>query len=323
MPACARFPRLLLALTIPLLLASAVHAERGLTRDFDLEPGGRLSVEASAVSIKVVASEREGIHLELLRGSDSETEILEDYEVVLAAQDDGLAVEIKRRRGWAPRLWATSLDLHVELPRPYDATIKTSGGEIRVDGLLGDLRAETSGGQLDLGLVEGDVVGRTSGGKILLAESTGSVDLRTSGGGIRVGRVQGAFQAHTSGGSIEARQVGGTATASTSGGSIDLGEVGGAIQADTSGGGIRARLIGQPVVASKLSTSGGSVVLHIDPSLALDLEARASGGRVDADRLTLELLDSDGRRLRGRMNGGGPKVVARSSGGGVRLVAER
>jgi hypothetical protein len=44
---------------------------------------------------------------------------------------------------------------------------------------------------------------------------------------------------------------------------------------------------------------------------------------VDADRLELQILDSNGGRLHGRMNGGGPKVVARSSGGGVRLVADR
>ena len=64
---------------------------------------------------------------------------------------------------------------------------------------------------------------------------------------------------------------------------LDVGEVQGAIEAKTSGGRISARITEQPSADSKLTTSGGSVTVYLNPSIAVALDVRTSGGRVHND----------------------------------------
>lgn len=144
-----------------------------------------------------------------------------------------------------------------------------------------------------------------------------NVDLKTGGGSIDLSDLKGTVEANTSGGSITLGRIEGDVDVQTSGGAIRVDEVAGNIDAYTSGGSINAKITKQPSDDCRLRTSGGSVTVHLAPQIAVDLDAGTSGGRVKSE------FDVDGRvkkqRIRGTINGGGPKLELKTSGGSVRI----
>jgi len=73
----------------------------------------------------------------------------------------------------------------------------------------------------------------------------------------------------------------------------------------------------QPQGDSRLTTSGGSVTAYLEASIAVDLSASTSGGRVHSQ------FDINGsvskKRIDGEVNGGGPRLVLKTSGGSVNI----
>ena len=112
---------------------------------------------------------------------------------------------------------------------------------------------------------------------------------------------------------------GGDLYAHTSGGSITIDEAAGTIDAETSGGSIHARMSQQPRADSRLSTSGGSIILSVAGGVGVDLDAHTSGGDVESDIPITVLGRQSDSELSGKINGGGPRLVLRSSGGGIHV----
>ena len=74
-----------------------------------------------------------------------------------------------------------------------------------------------------------------------------------------------------------------------------------------------------------LSTSGGEVKATVGSSVGLHLEARPSGGDVNASGLTIR-IDQGGpgkSTLTGDVNGGGPVLRLRSSGGDIDVISRK
>ncbi|MDO6695812.1 hypothetical protein Q4574_21125 [Aliiglaciecola sp. 3_MG-2023] len=73
----------------------------------------------------------------------------------------------------------------------------------------------------------------------------------------------------------------------------------------------------QPNKDAELSTSGGSITAYLLDTLAIDIDASTSGGRVRSE------FDVDGRvkkqSIRGEINGGGPTLELHTSGGSVSI----
>lgn len=280
--------------TALLFCSISVHADT-ISRSFDVGAGGALEMRTDTGSIDV-STGGDSVEIRVVRaGRDGE-----ELELDFSQRGDRVIVRGEwptehRHRGHSARV-----RYEITVPQQFDLELQTSGGSITVDDLDGVLEADTSGGSLDFGMIQGEVDAHTSGGSIELEGGGAGVRLDTSGGSIRVGEVVGDLKATTSGGSIR----------------ID--GVGGRVEASTSGGSVKARLTSQPTQDCSLSTSGGTVTLYIDPALALDIDARSSSGGVRSD-LAIDGQTSDKRRLRGSINGGGPKMRLHSSGGGVRI----
>ena len=158
--------------------------------------------------------------------------------------------------------------------------------------------------------------GRTAGGRIHLDAAT-STDLVTAGGSITIGEVDGPVRARTSGGSIHVER-GSAVDARTAGGSIQVEHATGSVDAETSGGSVRVTFDAAPLRDSRLSTSGGSVMVTVPETAAFNLNAR--GGRVTSDLPVAGNARSASRgRLEGTVNGGGPEFALRSTGGSVSI----
>ena len=123
----------------------------------------------------------------------------------------------------------------------------------------------------------------------------------------------------TENGGIGLYDVNATVAAATTNGGVRGTNVSGAVSAHVVNGGIvmdMARAAG-PI---DLETVNGSIRLDIAPDLNANIEAEAVNGVVSPDDgLKVETLHRSHTRIAGKLNGGGPRISARTVNGGVRL----
>jgi DUF4097 and DUF4098 domain-containing protein YvlB len=316
-----------LAAVLGLVSISAAHAaiESPIHRNFNVRPGGTIIIDADVGDIKV-NSGAGNVSVDVIRKARTSDrsraeEIFKDYDLTFAQEGNNVRVHARYNHPTSWFHFNTDLDVHfaVSIPSQYNVDLTTSGGDITVSDLAGQVRAKTSGGDIALGHINGLVDAHTSGGNVSMSGSHAEAVLSTSGGDIKVGDAAGVLNVKTSGGSIDIRHAGSDLKAHTSGGSIDIGDAGGAIDASSSGGSIKARLSRQPHADSKLSTSGGGITIFVAPNLGLDIDAHTSGGDVASNIPVTILGKQEDSSLNGKFNGGGPRLVLRSSGGDIRL----
>ena len=316
-----------LAAVLGLVSISAARAaiDSPIHRNFNVRPGGTITIDADIGDIKVTSGAA-NVSVDVIRRARTSSrshadELFKDLDVSFAQEGNDVRIRSRYNHPTSWFHWNTDLDVHyvVNVPSQYNVDLTTSGGDITVSDLNGQVRAKTSGGEVSLGRINGLVDAHTSGGDVSMAGSHANAMLSTSGGDIKVGDAAGSLSVKTSGGSIDIRRAGSDVKAYTSGGSIEIGDAGGVIDATSSGGSIRARLSRQPHGDSKLSTSGGGITVSLAPNVALDIDAHTSGGDVASDVPLTILGKQNDSSLNGKLNGGGPKLVLRSSGGDIRL----
>jgi DUF4097 and DUF4098 domain-containing protein YvlB len=150
----------------------------------------------------------------------------------------------------------------------------TSGGDLKFSSVSGPVKASTSGGDIDLVDIFGEGTFSTSGGDITLRNATNRVRVSTSGGSINVASVSAELNANTSGGNIDIRDISGDCSVSTSGGDIDLNDIKGSLKANTSGGDISGSNFDKKI---HVNTSGGDINLN---NLKAAVSGNTSGGDV-------------------------------------------
>jgi hypothetical protein len=70
----------------------------------------------------------------------------------------------------------------------------------------------------------------------------------------------------------------------------------------------------------ELGCTNGGINLRLPRDSKATLEARITNGGIAADGLDLELTgQASRRRLEGRLNGGGPRIVLAGTNGGIRI----
>jgi len=110
-------------------------------------------------------------------------------------------------------------------------------------------------------------------------------------------------------------------SAKNSGGAVHLGEIHGDVVAQTSSGSIIVGFGLQPQADSQLEVSGGDINVALPRGVAIDLAAESSGGKVISAipiTMTVSGVPKPGV-LRGKINGGGPRLNLRTSSGDIRL----
>lgn len=318
--------RALVIFTLLLPVAAFAGVRDDINRSFDAKSGGKLVLDADFGDIDIRTQAGSKVDVRVVReaktSSDSKArELFDDYEVTF--NQSGEVIEIRAETRHSTWNWSNGLNVRFEItvPSHFSLDLETSGGDIKIADLRGDVEAATSGGDLTLGRVDGVVRVHTSGGDVSLMDVTGDVVAKTSGGDVKVGRVGGRVEAKTSGGDIEVRGAAADLEVSTSGGDIELFDIEGAVRAGTSGGSITARLTKTPAEACKLSTSGGSIDLYLSPGVGLQIDASSLGGHVSAD-VPVTITEMDGKsRISGSINGGGATMTMRTSSGSIRIRA--
>ena len=298
-----------------LLAAPAVlqaDIKRTVEKTFTVQPGGNLKVQTSGGDIKVLTGTGNEVRVTALEQihADSESkadELLKDLALTMEQDGANVTATAKYNKsgvGWHWGSWPpVTVSFTIVVPARFNVDLSTSGGNVALESISGHARLRTSGGDLKIDRVDGEVDGSTSGGNVNLHEGTANVKLSTSGGDINVDK------------------AGGEAELSTSGGNISIKSVLGRLNASTSGGDIHANIEGALKGDCKLTTSGGQVVVNVDKNAAFDLKSHTSGGDVDAAGLTIAIEQGGLRKssLAGKVNGGGPLLYLGSSGGDIRI----
>ena len=153
------------------------------------------------------------------------------------------------------------------------AKLRTSGGDIRLTNCSGDVDVSTSGGNIAVGDIGKTLNARTAGGDIDVGNVGGEATISTAGGEIRVGKVTGSVTVKTAGGDIVLKGGSGLIRAKTAGGDINMTDLTGSVEAGTAGGDVRAELRPSGKGRSRLSSSGGDVILFLPANAKANIDA--------------------------------------------------
>jgi hypothetical protein len=270
-------------------------------KQFTVSEGGELIVEADAGTIKIDSWNKNEVSVVVeVEGTDSRAE---KYQVEFKQEGNIISVIGKVRDKSFLKWHVGNLEVYytIQVPKKFNTTVNTSGGNVDASDLIGKVDYETSGGSISVGKIEGETIVSTSGGNLDVRDVIGNVDAETSGGNVMCENIVGNVNGHTSGGNVEIHSVDGRVKAGTSGGSI-------VIRVSGENKGIEAE------------TSGGDIDLFVKESFKADIDAETSGGSVDCDlpvTVRGKVKDSE---LHGKMNGGGNHVRLGTSGGSIRIA---
>jgi len=147
------------------------------------------------------------------------------------------------------------------------------------------------------------------------------VDVRTSDGRIEANDLSGDLRLHSGDGHITGHNLSGTLNAETSDGHIEIDGRFEQVRLHSGDGHIRLAVSYGSRMAGdwSITTGDGSVTLELPLDLAADLDVHTSDGHIESD-LPVEVQGSLGRdTLRGKLNGGGPRLEIRTSDGSIHL----
>lgn len=316
--------RLASALLFAVLFAPPARAagDYRFAKQLDLAAGGTFSLRTEVGDVYVRGGE--GGQAAVIVTSDR-SDFGELFVTRFEATRPDRVELVVERKSRGPASWFQSFRsqtrIEVTLPASAAAELAASGGRVEVSNLAGAVRAESSGGGLQATDLGGDATLSSSGGRVNAERIRGGLTARSSGGGVEARTIGGAARLESSGGPIEAEDVGGDLEASSSGGGVRIREAKGAVVAGSSGGAVSVGFAADNAKGGRLDSSGGGVTATLDPSVALEIDASASGGHVDSDLPVTVQGKLSRDTLRGKLNGGGALLRLRSSGGSVTIAS--
>jgi hypothetical protein len=274
---------------------------RRYEKQFAVKDGGEIVVDADAGTIKIDSWEKSEVSVVVeVDGSDSRAE---KYNVEFKQEGNTIYVtgKVKDRSFFKWHVGNLEARYTINVPKKFNTTVKTSGGDIESKNLIGKADYTTSGGNIEVEKLEGETIASTSGGNVNVRDIIGNVEAETSGGNVICENIKGNVDGSTSGGDVEANFIDGRVKAGTSGGNVTI-----KVNGDNKG--INAE------------TSGGDIDIFVKEGIGADIDAETTGGSVDCDlpvTVRGKVRDSE---LHGKLNGGGNSIRASTSGGSIRIT---
>ena len=265
-------------------------------KTFNTEPGKTLTVKASAADITVKTADNSEVYVKVLGNKRAE----EKMEFSFDNGSDGVTVTAKRKDhgGWFHFGSGIALRIEVVVPKSYNVNLSSSGGDLVIGNVNGQMRLSTSGGDVSAKNTTGDLSVSTSGGDISVRSNKGSAKLGTSGGDIVCSDFNGSLDAHSSGGDIQLNGGNGEVKASTSGGEITLNYSG-------ENKGINLR------------SSGGDIVINLPSDFNAQAKLYTSGGTIDCGFKGNNAVRISSNKYEADFNKGGNLLYAKTSGGDI------
>ncbi|MFC4777141.1 DUF6677 family protein [Paenibacillus sp. GCM10023252] len=170
------------------------------------------------------------------------------------------------------------------IPPGRSLSIQTGNGIIDVAGaqLQGGLTLEQATGDIRINDVTGEVKAETKSGQITLSRVSGAAVLATTNGSITASSITGSLSGSAANGNIELEQVSGALEAETDNGKIRITDAAGSIKADTLNGGIEisSRAIGGDW---DIDSSVGEIMLSLPESGDYSIYGSVTFGTIKSD----------------------------------------
>jgi hypothetical protein len=301
---------LLIAGVLSGIAICAIASPPGTRDDFEnsfaVKPGGTLNIDADLGNVEIKTGDSGTVRVEFIREFKVSTaaeanELREKIAINMALTGNTVKVTVRLSGDRKDNLRRkVRLDFRIVMPRKFNLELRTAGGAM-VDDLDGSAKARTEGGSLKLGNTTGAVMAKSEGGSVTIGNVGGNLEGRSEGGSATIGRVNGRV------------------IATAEGGSVSIEEAKDAIEARAAGGSVKAWISKQPQMDSKITAEAGNIDLRLNASIAVNVDAACTAGRLSSD------FSGDGHqvdnpgRLKSSINGGGPLVLLRASAGNISL----
>lgn len=315
-----------------------------LTKIFEAANLKNLQLQTWSGDIELIGNEEATIRIEVFLSIRSLLSFFFEREPVatfdpalyeLQAEQIGNVLKINAKPNYFhPFTWFNfpKISFRVYLPQSIQSNVKTFGGKIFLKNLNGNHLFNTWGGPITLVDSHGHLQGKTMGGKIEVVKSGGNIHLKTMGGNLFLADNQGEINVNTMGGNILVQQHKGQVQASTWGGNINANDVYGGFECSTAGGNIRLYNMNGHVGASTkggnitadmptvepyawFDTAGGKIKVLLPLDKPLDLEITAN--KIYHPHFQNFEGHVSSRRIKGKLNGGGPHITIKTTGGKV------
>ena len=186
--------------------------------NFDTPQPITATVEISAGSVRLVASDRDDTVVEVRPRDESRSHDIKAAEQVRVEFKNGtLAVSSQRgfsfpRRGAVvvdvalpngSRLQASAASANIRAEGRYsDCTLASASGDVSVETVTGNIKAETASGAVTVDAVKGNIAIATASGDVTIGDLDGGVKFRAASGSLTVGRLRGNVNAQVASGDV-------------------------------------------------------------------------------------------------------------------------
>jgi len=174
------------------------------------------------------------------------------------------------------RKWMQSR-FEIWLPKEFNCSIETEGGDLEIENLRGNIEANTGGGDVEITETGGTINVKTGGGDILINKALRDVNVITGGGDIEIISAKGPVDVTTGGGDVSVSETQLDVRVQTGGGDITIQESQGNVDVKTGGGDIEISKSGGTVT---VTTGGGDISLK---SVNSNCRLQTGGGDVNGD----------------------------------------
>ena len=264
-------------------------------------------------NVKVYYIVKKGNHFVKINRSELE----EKVELDISTSGGKLDIAIRNKDKYRMSNWKEqySVSCEVYVPKDTYCYIKTSDGDVEIEGLEANQRCKTSDGEVRLSKITGDVDAKTSDGDVMVKFIKGNIMLTTSDGDVTALEIDGDATLETSDGDVEFEKVTGKIDASTSDGDITFTDCSGSLFAETSDGTIKGNLL---KVNGNLTmkTSDGNIHLTVPRNTGMDIKMKGEDLNIPKVELSGRI---DEHHIEGQLFGGGQRVEMITSDGSVTL----
>ena len=237
-----------------------------------------LNVQALSGDVRISTWDKNQVNVRI-KGDENALKYI-DYTI--ESKDGNIIVKTEKKSSLTVLIEKVKLSIEVTVPLKYNADVKTTGGDIKISQLTGNVKFETAGGD------------------ITANDITGELDLVTAGGDIKASNFKGKIKAATAGGDVR----------------LDGSE--GEVNAETSGGDVKLDYTGNNFGIS-LKTMGGSIKLKVPETFKAELDISTTGGEIKSDFPLLINKGTSGQTMKGDINGGGKLVKCTTMGGDISI----
>lgn len=259
------------------------------------EPGKELTATMIAGSITVTVGESNNVNAKFYGNDEAEK------KMVFSAVGNENGVKVECTKKGSDDFKKLNIKVEITVPANYSAKLFTSGGNLNITGLTGNVEANTSGGNIVANNITGKIEAYTSGGNVVVENNTGELSISTAGGNISVNSFNGDVNASTMGGHISLTGSNGGIDASTAGGNINIDYTGSNKGMD-------------------LSTMGGNITANLPADFNADADIGTLAGKVKCEFADIENRNKITNHVKTKFNSGGEKFKCTTSAGNVVIL---